>query len=156
MKKQEQRGFRFVNEGLIHGEFPKRATKHSAAYDISAVHDQDIMPGETKLVGTGLTVYMQDDEYLAIHARSSLILKKGLILGNSVGIIDSDFAGNEVKIILTNISETPVYIKQGEKIAQAIFNKYLVTDIDHLTEKADRKGGLGHTGGMDSAEKGRA
>jgi len=127
---------------------PERKTKFSAGYDISSLYDLDINPGEIKLVKTGLKVCMNPNEVLKVYPRSSLGVKKGLMLANSVGIIDADYYSNpdndgHIMIALYNFSSIPAHIESGERIAQGIFNEYLVTDNDIATKV--RKGGFGST-----------
>lgn len=131
---------------------PERKTKCSAGYDIEAAEDTIIptfKPGmKPVLVKTGLKAYFPDDEYLMIVNRSSNPGKKGLILANSVGIIDADYYGNEnndglIMFAYYNFFENDVEIKKGDVIGQAIFTKYFMTDNDHATGK--RTGGFGST-----------
>ena len=131
---------------------PVRKTKYSAGYDIEAVEDT-IIPSFKKgsnptLVKTGLKAYMQDDEMLCLYNRSSNPKKKGLILANSVGIIDKDYYGNpdndgHIMFAFYNIKDEDVVIKKGEAIGQAIFEKYLIVDGD--TAEGERTGGFGST-----------
>ena len=100
------------------------------------------------LIKTGIKAYMQDDEMLVLYNRSSNQKKKGLILANSVGIIDKDYYGNEdndghIMFAFYNIKEEDVTIKKGECIGQAIFQKYLLTDDDNA--EGIREGGFGST-----------
>ena len=131
---------------------PVRKTKYSAGYDIEAVEDT-IIPSFKKgsnptLVKTGLKAYMQDDEMLCLYNRSSNPKKKGLILANSVGIINKDYYGNSdndghIMFAFYNIKEEDILIKKGEAIGQAIFEKYLIVDGD--TAEGERTGGFGST-----------
>lgn len=78
------------------------------------------------VIATGLKAYMQDDEYLGIHIRSSLAFKKNLNLVNSQGVIDADYYNNEdneghIMIGLINFGDEDVEITKGMRIAQAIF-----------------------------------
>ena len=91
---------------------------------------------------------MADDEYLMICNRSSNPKKKGLILANSVGIIDKDYYENpdndgHIMFAFFNIKDVDIEIKKGEAIGQAIFHKYFVTDDD--TAEGERVGGFGST-----------
>ena len=91
---------------------------------------------------------MQEDEYLKLCNRSSNPGKRGLILANSIGVVDSDYYGIEdndghIMYAFYNIKSEPVEIKKGECIGQAIFEKYLITDDDNANE--ERKGGFGST-----------
>ena len=131
---------------------PIRSTKYSAGYDIEAAEDV-IIPSFTKgtnptLIKTGLKAYMQNDEYLLLCNRSSNPKKKGLILANSVGIIDKDYYGNiendgHIMFAFYNVKEQDIEIKKGDVIGQAIFQKYLVTDDDNAI--GERIGGFGST-----------
>ena len=91
---------------------------------------------------------MQDDEVLMLYNRSSNPKKKGLILANSVGVVDKDYYGNEdndghIMFAFYNIKEEDITIKKGEAIGQAVFQKYFVTDDDNA--QGDRTGGFGST-----------
>ena len=131
---------------------PVRKTKYSAGYDIEAVEDI-VIPSFKKgmnptLVSTGLKAYMQEDEYLKLCNRSSNPKKKGLILANSIGVVDSDYYGNSdndghIMFAFYNIKEEDTYIKKGECIGQAIFEKFLVADGDKA--EGERVGGFGST-----------
>ena len=131
---------------------PVRKTKFSAGYDICAAEDTVIQPytfgSKPTLVKTGLKAYMQEDEYLMLCNRSSNPFKKGLVMANSVGIIDADFYGNPdndgaFSFAFYNYFTEPLEIKKGEAIGQGIFVKYLVTDND--TPGGERLGGFGST-----------
>ena len=132
---------------------PIRKTKFSAGYDIEAAENITI-PSFKKgmaptLVKTGLKAYMQDDEVLLLYNRSSNPKKKGLILANSVGVVDKDYYGNEdndghIMFAFYNIKEEDIEIKKGECIGQAIFEKYLITDDDKA--EGIRVSGFGSTG----------
>ena len=131
---------------------PIRKTKYSAGYDIEAAEDV-VIPSFKKgtnptLVKTGLKAYMQDDEMLLLYNRSSNPKKKGLILANSVGVVDKDYYGNvdndgHIMFAFYNIKDEDVEIKKGDAIGQAIFQKYLVTDDD--AAEGERAGGFGST-----------
>ena len=131
---------------------PIRKTKYSAGYDIEAAEDV-VIPSFKKgtnpiLVKTGLKAYMQDDEMLLLYNRSSNPKKKGLILANSVGVVDKDYYGNvdndgHIMFAFYNIKDEDVEIKKGDAIGQAIFQKYLVTDDD--AAEGERGGGFGST-----------
>ena len=131
---------------------PIRKTKYSAGYDIEAAEDCIIpafKPGQAPtLVKTGLKAYMKDDEYLMLCNRSSNPKKKGLILANSVGIVDKDYYENpdndgHIMFAFFNVKDVDVEIKKGDAIGQGIFKQYLVTDDDVAI--GERKGGFGST-----------
>lgn len=131
---------------------PVRKTKCSAGYDIEAAEDT-VIPSFKKgmaptLIKTGIKAYMQDDEFLALYNRSSNPKKKGLILANSVGIIDKDYYGNpdndgHIMFAFYNIKEEDVVIKKGEAIGQGIFQKFFAIDND--SAEGERVGGFGST-----------
>lgn len=128
---------------------PMRKTVDSAGYDIEAAETVTIQPKSLVIVKTGLKAFMGYDEYLAIHIRSSLAFKRHLMLVNSTGIIDSDYYNNEdneghIMIGLYNFGEQVVTIEKGERIAQGIFSKYLITNEDNAS--GIRSGGIGSTG----------
>ena len=131
---------------------PVRKTKYSAGYDIEAAEDivvPSFKKGENPtLVKTGLKAYMLDDEVLLLYNRSSNPKKKGLILANSVGVIDKDYYGNvdndgHIMFAFYNIKDEDVTIKKGDAIGQGVFTKYFVTDNDNT--EGERIGGFGST-----------
>ena len=131
---------------------PVRKTKYSAGYDIEAAEDiviPSFKKGENPtLVKTGLKAYMLDDEVLLLYNRSSNPKKKGLIIANSVGVIDKDYYGNvdndgHIMFAFYNIKDEDVTIKKGDAIGQGVFTKYFVTDNDNAEGK--RIGGFGST-----------
>lgn len=147
-----KRGFKiaknYENQGI---ELPKRATFKSAAYDLAAAEDVTVPVfrpgGQPTLIPTGLKVYMSDDEMLLIFNRSSGA-KKGLILANGVGVIDADYYENpendgHIRVIVFNCSDHELEIKKGDRIAQAIFQKFLLADGDATL--GTRQGGIGST-----------
>ena len=150
---EKVRGFEiakgFEDKGI---NLPIRKTKYSAGYDIEAAEDCIIpafKPGQAPtLVKTGLKAYMPEDEYLMLCNRSSNPKKKGLVMANSVGIIDADYYGNpdndgHFMFAYYNFFNEDVVIKKGDVIGQVIFQKYLVTDDDNAT--GVRTGGFGST-----------
>lgn len=131
---------------------PVRKTKNSAGYDIEAAEDT-IIPSfklgqKPTLVKTGLKAYCAPDEFYMLCNRSSNPGKRGLVMANSVGIIDSDYYENpdndgHFMFAFYNFFDHDVEIKKGEAIGQAIFMKYLKTDNDEA--QGERKGGFGST-----------
>ncbi len=102
------------------------------------------------LISTGHKAYMDEDYSLDLYVRSSSPLKYWLMMANSTGIIDADYADNpdnegEIFFQVINLLPFPIQIKKGEIIGQAKFVKFAVTDDDHLSEKSDRMGGFGST-----------
>lgn len=123
---------------------PERATKGSAGYDISASEAITIQPGEIKLVRTGLAAQMEQDDVMLLIDRSSNPRKRGLVLSNSVGVIDHDYFPCEFMGMFTNITDKPVTIEAGQRIMQAVFVKYGLVDDDNAL--GHRTGGFGSTG----------
>ena len=127
---------------------PLRGTENSAGLDLSAVHDEVIMPNQVKLVDLGIAFEIPSNHYLQLYARSSLPLKKGLIVANSVGVIDEDFT-DSLKIQLFNITNQPVKISSGERIAQVVLSKVEYPRALETTEIRTTKrsgGSFGSTG----------
>lgn len=126
---------------------PKRMTEGSAGIDLYACTGRDIEPGKQVLVGTGVSVSIPKGYVGLLALRSSLAAKRGVILGNGVGVIDSDYRG-EVGVLLRNCSASVVSIYPGERIAQLVIVPYLsalVQEVGKLVE-TDRTGGFGSTG----------
>lgn len=100
------------------------------------------------LVPTGIKADMNSDEVLELYLRSSISLKKGLVMANSVGIIDSDYynnIGNEghIHFMVFNLGFQKVVIEKGDRIGQGVFKKFLLTEDDQAT--GNRNGGFGST-----------
>lgn len=157
-------------------ELPKFATSGSACFDLRACFELDtrisyynavnkesftpvriingktcvqIYPQQRALIPTGLIFDIPYQHVLKIYPRSGTSLKKGLILGNGTGIIDSDYV-EETFVILHNTSDAVAVIEDGERIAQAILEQTLVYNIEETEErpsqKTERNGGFGSTG----------
>ena len=131
---------------------PVRKTMHAAGYDFECAEDTIVpsfKPGmNPTLIPTGIKAYMLDDEVLYLYNRSSNPKKKGLILANSVGVVDKDYYGNpdndgHIMFAFYNIKDEDVEIKKGETVGQAVFQKYLVVDDDNA--EGTRLGGFGST-----------
>lgn len=131
---------------------PVRKTKYSAGYDVEAAEDVVVpafKPGQAPtLIKTGIKAYMPEDEYLMLCNRSSNPKKKGLVLANGVGIIDSDYYENpdndgHIMFAFYNIKEEDIEIKKGDCIGQAIFQKFAIVDNDNA--EGNRLGGFGST-----------
>ena len=139
----------FEDKGI---NLPERKTKFSAGYDIEAAEDITIpkfVPGmKPTLVKTGLKAYMMDDEVLYLYNKSSNPGKKGLILANSVGVIDKDYYGNpdndgHIMFAFFNIKDEDIEIRKGDAIGQGVFAKYLIIDDDNAD--GIRQSGFGST-----------
>ena len=122
---------------------PVRATKNSVGYDFVSPDDYEIKPGVTVAIDSGVSCEFSDDLWLGIYGRSSFV-RKGLMNPLGVGIIDADYhaTGNNITIMLKNVSHETVTIAKGDAIAQGIFHK-VITAGDEVT--TERVGGFGST-----------
>lgn len=129
---------------------PHRSTKSSAGYDFYSPVEVEIPAGERALIWTDIKAKMPFYQVLKMYVRSSLGIKKGLILQNVTGIIDSDYFGNpsndgNIGLMLWNTSNSIQKIEVGDKIAQGIFEQYYIVDDDVVSADV-RVGGIGSTG----------
>ena len=165
------RGFEKIKGCKKDVQMPERATKYSAGYDFYS-SEEKVIPSLPKilfksffqafaenepikylksikdkikptLVKTKVCSYMQNNEYLMLCNRSSNPIKKGLILANGQGIVDSDYYPNEIMFQFINILPFDVQIKRYDKLGQGIFQQFLVADNDNAD--GDRDGGFGST-----------
>ena len=136
---------------LVKNHLPNYASEGSAGLDLRACieHVQTLNPGETFLIPTGISIYIKDKNYAAvILPRSGLGHKHGIVLGNLVGLIDSDYQG-ELLVSCWNRSQNSFLINPLERIAQLVilpviqakFNK-----VEQFLESERGKGGFGSTG----------
>ena len=133
------------NEGEI--KLPTRGSKNSAGYDFYSPVDAVIQPNEMVMIWTDVKASMYYDNALLIIPRSSMG-KHPIMISNTVGLIDSDYYGNEstdgnIGFRLFNLGTTPYEIKAGDRIGQGIFIKYGTVKDDNTT--TERKGGFGST-----------
>ena len=131
-------------------QLPQRADRRSAGYDFFAPVDMELLPAQKTVLFTDVKAYMQEDEVLEVYPRSSMGIKQGMMLANTVGIIDSSYYENEsndgnIGLALLNTSGKVIKFKRGDRIAQGIFKKYLVADNDEVLAEA-RVGGMGSSG----------
>ena len=130
---------------------PEYATEGSAGLDLRACLDKSIelKPGETVLIPTGLAIHIADHQTAAVLLpRSGLGHKHGIVLGNLVGLIDSDYQG-QVFVSCWNRGDTVFIINIGERIAQMVFVPVIQVEFEHVKEfdESNRgEGGFGHTG----------
>lgn len=139
-----------INTGSTDLPLPKYATEGSAGMDIYAdVADEfEIKPQATVMVPTGLAIALPQGYECQVRSRSGLAAKHGIFALNAPGTIDSDYRG-EIKVILSNFSNEPYFIKRGERIAQLVIAKYERVDwqlADNLDETQRGEGGFGSTG----------
>ena len=129
---------------------PSRGSAAAAGADLYACLDAEavLVPGETLLVPTGLSLEIPDGFVGLVFARSSVASKRGLAPANKVGVIDSDYRG-ELLVALYNHGAVPQMIAPGERIAQLVIVPYLAadyTEAETLSETARGSGGFGSTG----------
>lgn len=145
---QKTRGFELVKGETNLDLLPKRSTQHSAGYDFVAAETITIDPGAIKLVPTNVKAYMQEGEVLYLYDRSSNPCKRGIVLSNSVGVIDKDYYGNpdndgNIHAQFTNITNDVVTIEKGTAMMQGVFMPFLLADDDDAS--GVRVGGFGST-----------
>jgi len=127
---------------------PAYQTKEAAGFDLHAVEDVVVNPGERKLIGTGLAFETEFGYEVQIRPRSGLAYKHGITVLNTPGTIDSDYRG-EIKVLLINHGNEAFEIKEGERIAQAVIAPVVQAQIEEVDEIGDTQrgaGGFGSTG----------
>ncbi|WP_376694724.1 dUTP diphosphatase [Wenzhouxiangella sp. EGI_FJ10305] len=130
---------------------PEYATSGSAGMDLRACLDEpmSLAPGQTALLPSGMAIHLDDPGLAAVLLpRSGLGHKQGLVLGNLVGLIDSDYQG-EVKISCWNRGSDPIGIEPGQRICQLVVVPVVQVRLDIVDEfqaSARAEGGIGHTG----------
>lgn len=130
---------------------PKHQTIQSAGADLYAAETVTIESGQVRLVGTGFSLTEIDlrkapsyhELVLMLCNRSSIALKKQLMICNGVGVIDADFK-DEIKVMFINMSDKPQTINKGNRIAQLVPMRYVPLLFD--VEDKERNGGIGSTG----------
>jgi dUTP pyrophosphatase len=128
---------------------PVYGTAGAAAFDLAAAEDLEVPAGAIRLVGTGLVIHVPEGYFLAILARSSTPVKRGLIVANGVGVIDPDYCGpdDEIRIQLLNITEKPVTVRSGDRLAQGILLPAPRVEWEETEVSAgESRGGFGSTG----------
>lgn len=128
---------------------PAYGTDGSAGFDLAAAHDATIAPGRIALIRTGLVIEVPAGYFLAVFARSSTPLKRGLMVANGVGVIDPDYSGpnDEVMIQVLNITDHDITVTRGDRLAQGIVLPAPRVTWDEVSELGDvTRGGFGATG----------
>ena len=142
-----------ILDSRIGGEYPlpDYATDGSAGMDLRACLDQtlNLEPGQTELLPTGIAIHISDPGLAAVLLpRSGLGHKHGIVLGNLVGLIDSDYQG-QLYVSCWNRGSEPFTVEPGERIAQMIFVPVVRAGFEVVEDFADSNrgaGGFGHTG----------
>jgi dUTP pyrophosphatase len=129
---------------------PETATAGAAGFDLASAVDEEIPARSIRLVGTGLVIAVPEGYFLGIFARSSTPLKRGLMVANGIGVVDADYCGpgDEIKIQLLNITDAPVQVKRGDRLAQGIVlpcPRIEWEEVDDISQPS--RGGFGSTGG---------
>ena len=131
--------------------FPYYASAGAAAMDLHACIDEAVTlaPGGRAFLPTGIAIALPSAEYVAlVFDRSGLGIKHGIALSNGVGVIDSDYRG-EIRVGLTNLSDTPYTIQPGDRVAQLMITpvaRAAVLELEELPQTARGTGGFGSTG----------
>ena len=135
----------------MRSQMPSYGTPGSAGLDLRACIDAaiEIAPGQTVLVPTGLSIYVEDPRYAAlILPRSGLGHKHGIVLGNLVGLIDSDYQG-QLMVSTWNRSSQPFTLEPMERLAQLVIvpiQQVELKIVDEFAESSRGTGGFGSTG----------
>ena len=129
---------------------PTYGSASAAGADLYACEETEvtILPGETKLIHTGIAMEIPEGLVGLIYARSGLATKKGLAPANKVGVVDSDYRG-EIMVALHNHTDEEKTVEGGERIAQLVIVPYLACDfceVSELDETERGVGGFGSTG----------
>ena len=129
---------------------PTRGSEYAAGWDLYAHldHPVTIWPGEVEKIGTGVAITPPVDHFGAIYPRSGLATKQGLRPANCVGVCDYDYTGEYI-VAMYNDSQKPQEIKNGDRIAQVVFQPYsraVMCEVSELAESSRGDGGFGSTG----------
>ncbi len=128
--------------------FPTKGTEDSAGYDLYTTSRAMLWPSDTKMLKTGIAMEIPKGYFGAIYPRSGLSTKQGVRLANCVAVIDSDYRG-EICVPLHNDSTVKREIKEGERVAQIVIQKYEDVGFEQVEELSDTErgsGGFGSTG----------
>jgi dUTP pyrophosphatase len=128
---------------------PAYGTDESAGFDLAAAQDVLVPPRQIVLVKTGLVIEVPTGHFLAIFARSSTPLKRGLMVANGVGVIDPDYSGpdDEVLVQVLNFTDGDVQVRRGDRLAQGIIlpaPRVTWTEVEEV--RTVTRGGFGSTG----------
>jgi len=126
---------------------PKYAHKGDSGFDLASTESVTIAPGETKLIGTGLSFSIPEGYEMQVRPRSGMSFKSKMRIANSPGTIDSNYTG-EVKIIAENTGHRPIFIEKGDRIAQGVICPvYEAVFVEQELEDTNRgSNGFGSSG----------
>ena len=140
--------FKKLDESAI---VPTYGSSSAAGADLYVCTTQNkivFLPGETKLIHTGIALEIPEGLVGLIYARSGIATKRGLAPANKVGVIDSDYRG-EIKVVLLNHSKEAQILQPGERVAQFVITPVLqpvYEEVEELTDTGRGAGGFGSTG----------
>ena len=140
-----------ILDARLHDQLPQYATPGSAGLDLRACIESTMMlkPGETNLVPSGIAIHIADSGYTAlVLPRSGLGHKHGIVLGNLVGLIDSDYQG-QIFVSVWNRGHTEFTMQPMERIAQLIVGPVIQVEfniVEEFSESVRGEGGFGSTG----------
>lgn len=130
---------------------PQYETSGAVGFDLLVREDTEVPPHGLALAPNNIIVETPPGYMLMLASRSSTPRKKGLMLGNGIGVVDLDYCGpdDEVKSLLHNFTDHSVIVKRGEKVSQALFVRVDRFDFDEASDIQNKKtrGGFGSTGG---------
>ena len=151
MKAEQRPIIKIINKST--NSLPEYKTTQSSGMDVRAFMENNeyvtLQPMERALIHTGLYIELPEDMECQVRPRSGLALNDGLTVLNTPGTIDADYRG-EVGVILVNLSNVPVNIKNGDRIAQLVFAKVTkiagFENVEIINDTERGSGGFGHTG----------
>jgi dUTP pyrophosphatase len=126
---------------------PRFETAGAAGFDLAASADVTVEPGQIALIPTGLVIEVPAGHFLGIFARSSTPLKRGLVVANGVGVVDSDYCGpaDEIRIQVLNVTTRPVSVRRGDRIAQGVVVPFVRVEWNEQPIDRPTRGGFGAT-----------
>jgi dUTP pyrophosphatase len=127
---------------------PSYATAESVGADLTSIEEVFLLPGERKLVRTGIAVEFHGSFSMLICPRSGLALEHGITVLNAPGVVDPDYRG-EIKVMLVNLGNSPYKVEPGQRVAQALLVETVRgnwRETDKLEDTGRGTGGFGHTG----------
>lgn len=130
-------------------QLPRYETQGAAGFDLAVSEDVTVAPGQVALLPTGLVIEVPPGLFLAIFARSSTPIKRGLMVANGVGVVDADYCGatDEVKLAVLNVTTKVVEVRAGDRLAQGIFLPApRVVWEEPIEWRQESRGGFGSTG----------
>lgn len=142
---------KFEKVSYADGVIPKRSDSGSAGYDFYSTETVTIAPKTQVMIKTNIKAQMDHNTVLLLFMRSSLGIKKNLMLANTTGVIDSSYYNNEdnegnIIGAVYNYGNEPVTIQAGDRFMQGVFVEYKVTDAIEEIINEKRTGGIGSTG----------